>query len=111
MGPHGTAAIARPDGLGAVLDERHTESEQPIEVGRQSEHVRDDDGLRAQGQAPFDVLRVQVEGRRVDLGHDRRSSGDGHGVQQRRADETRDHDFVARTDPHGSEGQVQGRRA
>jgi len=73
--------------------------------------VRDDDGLRAQGQAPFDVLRVQVEGRRVDLGHDRRSPGDGHGVQQRRADETRDHDLVARADPHGGEGQVQGRRA
>ncbi|HYK99119.1 MAG TPA: aminotransferase class I/II-fold pyridoxal phosphate-dependent enzyme [Candidatus Acidoferrales bacterium] len=82
-----------------------------VDVACEADLVDGHDRLGALGDALLDVVRVDVEGARVDLAEDDLGAGVQHRVRRRDEGERRHDDLVTRADARGREREVQAGRA
>ena len=110
---HAAALVPRPGGMGAVFDDRDLAGDllQGVQIDRPAGVMHRNDRPRAAGDLAADVLQVQRQGMRIDVGEDRHRQAIGHAMG--RGDERhRGHDhFMPVVHVQEFQGQVQGGRA
>jgi hypothetical protein len=88
-----------------------SERPQVVVIRRLPGVIDGDDRLRARRDPGFDPFGVQEQRGRIDVREHRRSALVDDAVGRRGERERRDDDLVARPDPQGERGGVEGRRA
>ena len=94
---------AGPERLRGILDQRRAERRERVERGGPAEQVHGHDRLRPRRDPARDVLGVEVERDRVDVGEDRRRTAPGNRLGRGVEGERRADDLVAGADAHGVE--------
>jgi hypothetical protein len=103
------AAVRALERMGRVLDDRHAERPERLELARLSGQVDGDDRLRPRSDRFRHLVRIDVEVRVSDIGEDRRRAAvDDHVRRRGPGDRAGDH-LVAGPNPERDERQVQRR--
>jgi hypothetical protein len=107
----GTASIAGAECLGAVLDEGNAQIEQGVQVGRESEQMRDDDRPGAFGEPPPHICRVEGVVAGIDVGQPRSRAHILDRMQRGNTHVAGQNDLVPGLDPQGEQRQMERRRS
>ena len=113
--PRALAMVLGPNGLGGIFHDgevvtrRHVPER--IHFRALSEQVDHDDGPRPLGDLVFHLVRIDIEGGRIDVREDRPSAQPADGADRGEERESGQDDLVVGTHTQSGEGQQQGVRA